>query len=74
MIITDKFHGKKVSVLGIGISNTPLVEFLLEHGAVVTARDMKTMDRLPEKVRVLNEKGFLYGYEQGILLREKEGN
>jgi len=63
LIITDKFHGKKVSVLGIGISNTPLVEFLLEHGAVVTARDMKTMDRLPEKVRAFRERGveFILG-------------
>ncbi len=31
--------GKKVTVLGIGVSNTPLVRMLVAHGAKVSARD-----------------------------------
>ena len=45
------FNGKKVSVIGLGISNTPLIEWLLERGAVITARDKKNFDLLPDKVK-----------------------
>lgn len=45
------YSGKTVAVLGLGISNTPLIEFLLRHGASVCARDIKSFDRLPETVR-----------------------
>ena len=49
--------GRTVSVVGIGISNTPLIDFLLAHGAVVTARDMKTADKLGELAENLEKKG-----------------
>lgn len=38
--------GKRCTVLGIGISNIPLIRFLLEAGAVVTARDKKSKEEL----------------------------
>lgn len=37
---------KTVAVLGIGISNTPLIKMLAEYGARVTARDKKTANQL----------------------------
>lgn len=40
--------GKRCAVIGVGISNVPLVEFLLENGAEVTARDVKSYEELCE--------------------------
>lgn len=37
-------HGKTASVLGLGISNAPLIKFLIENGVKVTARDAKSLD------------------------------
>lgn len=34
-------EGKRVAVIGIGISNQPLIELLLQRGIAVTARDKK---------------------------------
>ena len=34
-------NGKKVAVVGIGVSNIPLINFLVKLGARVTAFDMK---------------------------------
>lgn len=36
--------GKKVAVLGLGISNLPAIEFLHKHGAVITGCDKNTED------------------------------
>ena len=38
--------GKKVGVVGIGVSNIPLINFLLDLGAKVTAFDKKTEEEL----------------------------
>lgn len=35
----NRIHGKRISVIGIGVSNTPLIKLLADGGAVVTARD-----------------------------------
>lgn len=40
--------GKKVAVVGIGVSNIPLINFLLKLGAKVTAFDKKTKEQLGE--------------------------
>ena len=37
----DKLRGKRIAVLGYGISNKPLVELLLGHGLDVTVRDKR---------------------------------
>ena len=39
-------HGKTASVIGVGISNIPLIGFLLDAGVKVTARDKKPMEKL----------------------------
>lgn len=62
--ITDKIQnyknsikGKRISVCGIGISNLPLIDFLLSAGAKVTARDMKEKEALGEIATGLEDKG-----------------
>ena len=42
----EMIKGKKVSVLGIGISNVPALRFLSDCGAVITACDRKTEDKM----------------------------
>ena len=68
--LTD-FYGyiknKTVSVVGIGISNTPLIDFLLAHGATVTARDMKTADKLGDLATSLEKKGVKLILGEGYL-------
>src|SRR3712207_532774 len=41
---------KQVGVVGIGIRNIPLIYFLLDLGAKVTALDKKTEDKLDKKL------------------------
>lgn len=61
---------KRITVVGIGISNTPLIDFLLKSGAAVTARDIKTADKLGNLAPELEEKGVKLilgeGYLDGI--------
>ena len=38
----EKIKGKKVAVIGIGVSNIPAIEYLHSLGAVITACDKKT--------------------------------
>ncbi len=51
------FANKKVSVLGLGISNRPLIDWLLARGAEVTAHDKKSEEALGEVVAEMKEKG-----------------
>ena len=61
------------SVLGIGISNLPLIRFLLAHGAKVVARDKKNEAELGEVADELRSKGVKLYLGQDYLqnLREK---
>ncbi len=43
-----RFRGRRAAVLGIGASNAPVIRFLVEAGAKVTACDMKTRSELGE--------------------------
>ena len=38
----NALRGKSAAVLGVGVSNRPLIELLTDHGCAVTARDKKT--------------------------------
>jgi len=49
-IFKRSLMGKKVFVLGIGVSNLPALNFFGGCGAIVTACDMKTEDMFPEEV------------------------
>ncbi len=52
-----RFSGKHCAVLGVGISNTPLIDFLLDLGATVSAYDQKEADALGDLSDTLTEKG-----------------
>lgn len=49
--------GKRIDVVGIGVSNLPLIDFLLDVGADVCARDKKTEVELGEIADDLTAKG-----------------
>ncbi len=51
----NKMCGKRVTVVGIGVSNTPLIKRLVEYGAHVTACDKKTEEQLGERVKELRQ-------------------
>ena len=53
----EYINGKRVSVIGIGVSNTPLIDLLLSYGAVVTAHDKKREEEKPDLVTALKAKG-----------------
>ena len=61
------FNGKKVTVIGLGISNTPLIPWLLSRGATVTARDKKEFDNLPEAVKAYKDQGVNFVCGEGYL-------
>ena len=44
----NEIKNKEITVIGIGISNRPLIRYLIEHGAKVTACDKKTKEQLGE--------------------------
>ncbi len=68
---------KRVTVIGIGVSNRPLLRLLAQAGAQVTARDKKTEEQLGEITSELREKGvrlilgehYLEGLEGDIIFR-----
>ncbi|HEY8345914.1 MAG TPA: UDP-N-acetylmuramoyl-L-alanine--D-glutamate ligase [Symbiobacteriaceae bacterium] len=51
------FHGKPVVVVGIGVSNMPLIRHLRKKGAVVTACDRKSEAELGERAEELRRLG-----------------
>lgn len=44
--IKEEWQGKKVAVIGLGVSNTALIRFLKEAGAQISGRDQKTGPQL----------------------------
>ncbi len=49
--------GKHISVIGIGISNRPLIEMLVSCGAFVSAHDKKTEEQLGDAAKQLKDMG-----------------
>ena len=45
------------AVVGLGISNLPLIDFLLAHGATVVARDRKSREELGDTAARLEAAG-----------------
>ena len=70
-------RGKKIAVLGLGVSNRPLVRLLLEFGCNVLGCDRTTRDKLDDEVLELESMGcrlsvgdhYLDGVEADILFR-----
>lgn len=53
----DSLKGKKIAVLGIGVSNQPLIRLLLAHGLHVTACDKTPREQLDPAVLELEQAG-----------------
>lgn len=49
-LFKEEIRGKKVAVVGIGVSNIPLIRFLIRLGAHVTAFDRRDFQRLDPQV------------------------
>ncbi len=53
----DSLQGKNIAVLGLGVSNRPLVRMLLDHGCTVTGCDRTPREKLDEEVLALEQLG-----------------
>ena len=60
-------NNKKVAVVGIGVSNIPLIEFLVKLGAKVSAFDKKTESQLGEIAQKFKNIGVILNLGEGYL-------
>ena len=59
---------RKVAVIGLGVSNLPLLEYLYEKKAQVTVFDERTMDEIPsETISKINTYEFSYSFGKNCL-------
>ena len=72
-----QLQGKRVAVIGIGVSNTPLIKRLLQAGIAVTACDKNPAEKLGDIAAELQElgavlqlgEGYLNGLDQDVIFR-----
>ena len=57
-ILKEKIKGKKIAVLGLGISNIPLIDFLLKFDVSITAFDKREKDQLGKVYDDLKKSGI----------------
>lgn len=73
----DSIRSKRVAVIGIGVSNTPLLERLLAEGIRVTACDRRTREQMGGQAEVLERCGctlrlgadYLSGLDADVIFR-----
>ena len=73
----DAVRHKTVAVVGIGVSNEPLIRLLLQEGVAVTACDKRTRAQLGKLAGELEARGarlqlgpdYLEGLDQDIIFR-----
>ena len=65
----DFIKGQKVAVVGIGVSNIPLIRFLVKLGAVVTAFDKKNREELGDIAKEFDELSVTLELGEGYLDR-----
>ena len=63
----DSLRGKKIVVLGLGVSNRPLVRLLLAHGCTVTGCDRTPREKLDREVLELESLGCKLSVGDGYL-------
>lgn len=73
------FHRRRVAIVGIGVSNTPLIRLLSANGADVTACDKKPREQFDDQdlLRELEQAGvtlrmgetYLEGLDQDVIFR-----
>ena len=75
--VQNKYRGRRVTVVGVGISNRPLIDFLLSAGARVSARDKKSREELEPAATDLEKRGvrlilgenYLRGIDEDVIFR-----
>ena len=73
----DGLRGKRIAVLGIGVSNRPLIRMLLDRGLTVLACDKTPREKLDDEVLELEKlgatlhvgDGYLDGVQADIVFR-----
>lgn len=73
----NSLRGKRIAIVGAGVSNTPLAEKLLEGGCYVTVCDRRTMEELGGTGKTLEKlgakfslgDGYLSGLDQDVIFR-----
>lgn len=67
LVLTEKLkfflkgiQGKRITVIGIGVSNLPLIKFLAQNGAIVTACDRREEDELADERAQLGKYSITY--------------
>ena len=63
----EGLRGRKIAVLGLGVSNRPLVRLLLSHGCTVTGCDRTPREKLDEEVLELEQAGCTLSLGEGYL-------
>ena len=63
----NALRGKRIAVLGIGVSNRPLIRMLLARGLCVTACDKTPREKLDEEVLQLEKDGAALHLGEGYL-------
>ena len=58
---------KSCTVIGLGVSNLPLIDYLLRHGARVSARDRKSREALGNVASDLEQRGVSLVLGEGYL-------
>lgn len=66
---TMKWNRRQVAVLGLGVSNTALIRYLVANGAHVTACDRKTREELGATYGQLESLGVRFQLGEGYLER-----
>lgn len=69
----NSIKGKQISVIGVGVSNIPLINFLLDAGAVVTAHDKKDETALGEICTSLSALGVKFVLGEDYLKNIPDG-
>lgn len=73
----EKLKGKSVALCGVGVTNTPLAQMLLEKGCKVTVCDKRSADKLGDVVEKLTSLGatlklgadYLEGLDVDVIFR-----
>ena len=71
----NALRGKTAAVLGVGVSNRPLIELLTNHGCIVTARDKKAdlgqlgADLAARGVTLRLGETYLEGLDEDVIFR-----
>ena len=63
----DALRGKRVAVLGIGVSNTPLIDLLLDNGLPITVCDMRDAAAMEDEAEILSTRGAELRLGEGYL-------